>query len=100
MNEVAEELGRAIQAHGPIRSAHEGYAVVLEEVRELEREVFCRERRAEALRAEAIQVAAMAVRLVADVLDGGATEVADGRRSVVVPRLPAPGVSHCGDDLP
>ena len=34
MNEVAEELGRAIQAHGPMRSAHEGYAVVLEEVRE------------------------------------------------------------------
>ena len=58
MNGVAEELGRAIQAHGPMRSAHEGYAVVPEEVWELERAVFCRERRAGALRAEAIQVAA------------------------------------------
>ncbi len=74
MNEVADELGKAMQSHGPLRSAHEGYAVVLEEVRELEREVFCREGKREALRAEAIQVAAMAVRLVADVLDGGATE--------------------------
>ena len=50
-------------------STHEGYAVLLEEVRELENEVFFGEKKNGVnhkmrLRQEAVQVAAMAVRII------------------------------------
>lgn len=70
----------------PFNSNHEGYAVMLEEVRELEEEIFFGEKRhkekvkwdlskeyrnnrpgelhREAIRAEAVQVAAMAIRII------------------------------------
>lgn len=89
---VAAELGRAIRKHPPLHSPHEGYAVILEEVEELlevgSRDVVTerirppldrlwtlvkadRGRSGEA-RAEAIQIAAMALRYVLD-LDLAAT---------------------------
>jgi hypothetical protein len=50
-------------------SNHEGYAVLLEEVRELENEVFFGEKKngdnhKNRLRQEAVQIAAMAVRFI------------------------------------
>lgn len=85
--DVAAELGRAIRKHPPIHSPHEGYAVLLEEVDELldagaSRDVMAEHihpplgrlwtlvkadkgRTGEA-RAEALQVAAMALRYILD----------------------------------
>lgn len=90
------EVRRAKSIHGPqdFNSTHEGYAVLLEEVRELEDEVFFGKKRArkqaeeihkgfyesngttiekqtqkihkEKLREEAIQVAAMALRIASE----------------------------------
>jgi hypothetical protein len=64
----AAELARARAQHNSIRSRHEGYAVILEEVRELEAIVF---RRAENITAaamleELVQIAAMAQRMAED----------------------------------
>lgn len=69
--EVAEELIRATSIHKPMNSLHEGYAVLLEEVDELWDEVKKRSslRDLRKVREEAIQVAAMAIRLVHDVID-------------------------------
>ena len=57
----------------PFHSAHEGYAVLLEEVDELWDEVKKkpRNREPQKMRAEAIQIAAMALRMVLDVVDNG-----------------------------
>lgn len=54
-------------------NAHEGYAVLLEEVEELWAHVKTNQakRDPEEMRKEAIQVAAMAVRFIRDVIDGG-----------------------------
>lgn len=72
-DEVLAELARARDAHPRgFNSAHEGFAVLLEEVDELRAEVWCRVKRPDAIRIEAIQVAAMAIRFVQDVCDGGA----------------------------
>ena len=64
-NEVDAELGRAAK-HPPFNSAHEGYAVILEELDELKAHVWRRQgsRNVPAMRAEAIQVAAMAVKFI------------------------------------
>lgn len=53
----------------PFNSKHEGYAVLLEEVRELENEIFFGEKKDESghkqrIREEAVQVAAMACRII------------------------------------
>lgn len=71
MRRVSNELLRATQMHGPMVSAHEGYAVILEEVRELEREVFVKRqsRSREIMRSEATQLAAMAIRFLIDVVE-------------------------------
>lgn len=81
--EAVVELRKAREKHGPMASAHEGYAVILEELDELWEAVrgfkcgcvyegpLCpkhgdyRQR----CRKEAIQVAAMALRFVEDVCD-------------------------------
>lgn len=62
---VSIELERARQKHGPMRSAHEGYAVILEELDEAWDEI----KRNDIVRAreEMIQVAAMALRFLIDV---------------------------------
>lgn len=65
---VAVELARARSHHAPLNSAHEAYAVILEELDEFKAEVWkkTRERDKTAMRAELIQLAAMAIRAVED----------------------------------
>ena len=68
LNEVFEELTTAKKIKDPFNSPHEGYAVILEELEELWEEV--RKRRSKRskirMRAEAKQVAAMAIRFMTD----------------------------------
>ena len=69
--EAATELIRAMTIHAPFHSPHEGYAVILEELDELKDEVWASKPGSDraAMRKEAIQVAAMALRFVQDVCD-------------------------------
>jgi hypothetical protein len=92
--EVERELAKARQTHAPMNGHHEGYAVILEELDELwevcktnthsfaptraswagDVEDFSdkdtlRRRKRTAMRKEALQVAAMAVRFIEDVCD-------------------------------
>lgn len=70
VRDVEEELRAARRAHpGRFNSAHEGFAVLKEEVDELWDEVKARDRDMSAMREEAIQVAAMALRFIEDVCD-------------------------------
>lgn len=71
--QVQVEVERAEANWPAFNSAHEGYAIMLEEVDELWSHVKTNQKRRdiEAMRAEAIQVAAMALRFVRDVCDGG-----------------------------
>jgi hypothetical protein len=69
LKETKAELDQAIAAYPPFNSAHEGYAVLLEEVDELWAEVRAKQgtwSRPELIKREAIQVAAMALRLILD----------------------------------
>ena len=70
LNEAAAELSRAMGVHGPMRGMHEGYAVILEELDELWDEIKKHNPDKKRIRAEALQVAAMALRFVADVCAG------------------------------
>jgi NTP pyrophosphatase (non-canonical NTP hydrolase) len=68
---VRKEVERAMTLHsGSMRNAHEAYAVLLEEVDELWDEVKKNSKTRDPIkmREEAIQVAAMAVRMIVDVL--------------------------------
>jgi len=87
--EVIEELERAEAKFGPFNSSHEGYAVILEELDELwevvklnpkkievpytsdgdYQKVMQNSKRNSMMRAEAIQVAAMAMRFIKCVCD-------------------------------
>ena len=70
--DAAAELQRAQNRYPPMHSAHEGWAVIREEYLELEEALRMRQgdpERPVRVRAEAIQVAAMCLRLVADVCD-------------------------------
>lgn len=62
---VRAELIRATEKFGSFKSAHEGYAVLLEEVDELWDEVKANNK--SLAREECVQVAAMAVRFLVDV---------------------------------
>ena len=64
-----EEYTRASSNYPPFNSAHEGYAVLLEEVEELKVEVFKspKNRDYDLMRKEAIQVVAMGLRFLIDV---------------------------------
>jgi hypothetical protein len=68
LGEIAAELARARTGHAPLNSAHEAYAVILEELDEFKAEVWkkTRERDWAAMRAELIQLAAMAIRTIED----------------------------------
>jgi len=66
---LEEELLRAKKKHGAMHDAHHGYAVLLEEMDELWDEIKHREPSRAAMRIEAIQVAAMAVRFIQDICD-------------------------------
>lgn len=65
---IKSELDRASIRFPPFHSAHEGYAVLLEEVDELWDEVKKNpgKREIERIKQEAIQVAAMAARILVD----------------------------------
>jgi hypothetical protein len=69
VRDAGEELARAMELFPSFNSAHEGYAILLEEVHELWDEVRIRQskRDPERLRTEAIQVAAMAIRFAAEI---------------------------------
>lgn len=69
--DVLRELLRAVEKFGPFSSGHEGYAVILEELDELWEEVKKNPSKTSKrrMRAEAVQVAAMAVRFVMDVCE-------------------------------
>ena len=69
--DAAEELRAARDAYPPFHTAHEGFAVLLEEVDELKAHVWTRQgtRNVARMRHEAIQVAAMALRFALDVCD-------------------------------
>ena len=66
---VEEEFRRATATNGAFNSAHEGYAVLLEELEELKCWVWQKrcDRDHAAMAREAIQVAAMALRFITDV---------------------------------
>jgi len=70
-DDVLAELAKATSKYGPMLSAHEGYAVVLEEMDELWEEIKLKpsERSKDRMREEAIQLAAMAMRFIMDVCD-------------------------------
>ena len=71
--QVSEEVGRAASMWPPMHSAHEGYAVLLEEVDELKAHVWTNQKRRDLveMRTEALHVAAMAIRFALDICDGG-----------------------------
>lgn len=71
--EIGIEVARAETLWPPIHSAHEDYAVILEEFDELKEHVWANQKRRDvvAMRKEAVQLAAMAVRFLRDVCDGG-----------------------------
>lgn len=64
--EVEEEVARASAKHSPMPTHHHGWAVIKEELDELWEEIRKQPRDREAMRAEAIQIAAMAVRFIRD----------------------------------
>lgn len=68
---VLEEIRTAKENWPPFNSAHEGFAVLLEEVEELKTHVWTNQKRRdlEAMRREAMQVAAMAIRFMTEVCD-------------------------------
>jgi hypothetical protein len=69
VGEAVEELNKATAAYPAMRSAHEGFAILLEEVEELKAHVWVKQSKRDiaAMRKEAVQVAAMALRFIADV---------------------------------
>ena len=71
--EIGAEVQTAEDQWPPMNSAHEAYAVLLEEVDELWEHVKTKQSKRDipAMRREALQVAAMAVRFARDVCDGG-----------------------------
>jgi hypothetical protein len=68
-NEVLDEVESAKKNWPPFNSAHEGFAVLLEEVEELKAHVWTNQKRRDlvAMRKEAMQVAAMAIRFMTEV---------------------------------
>jgi NTP pyrophosphatase (non-canonical NTP hydrolase) len=69
---IREELTMARRVYPDFHSGHEAYATLLEEVDELWDAVKMNQRRPERrarMRSEAIQVAAMAIRLIEDCCD-------------------------------
>lgn len=68
-NDIADELSVAMARFPPFNSPHEGWAVLFEEVDELWDEVKANRGCSASARAEAVQVAAMALRFIIDISD-------------------------------
>ena len=68
LEDIREEYKSASNRYPPFNSAHEGYAVILEEMDELWLEVkkSPKKREPDKMREEAVQVAAMALRFLVD----------------------------------
>lgn len=71
LQEITDEFLKASKNYGAFTNAHEGYAVLLEEVDELWDEVKKRPdiRNDDKLRHEATQIAAMAIRFIYDTIE-------------------------------
>jgi NTP pyrophosphatase (non-canonical NTP hydrolase) len=71
VSEVVSEVENARANWPGFNSAHEGFAVLLEEVDELKEHVWTNQKRRDlpAMRKEAMQVAAMALRFMTEVCD-------------------------------
>ena len=71
--DVQYELGRACQEYPPFASEHEGYAIIKEEIDELWEEIRKKpkDRDKTKIYKEAMQVAAMSVRMMIDMGDSG-----------------------------
>ena len=72
--EIADEYRSARVKHRPMHSAHEGYAVIKEELDELWDEIKVKVPDTAKMRAEAMQVAAMALAFVIEVCDREASK--------------------------
>ena len=94
--EVAEELTRASRKHPPMRSLHEAYAILREELDELWAEIKRHKPDHAAIRAEAVRVAAMATRFVLDLLpvEPAGQEVAEPDDGTRPPRRGDPPISE------
>lgn len=66
---ILKEYNRAVENYSPMHSAHEGIAVIFEEVHELWEEVRIKPEHQikTAILEEAVQVAAMALRFIVDI---------------------------------
>jgi NTP pyrophosphatase (non-canonical NTP hydrolase) len=73
VEEARAEVAQASENWPAWNSAHEGFAILLEEVDELKAHVWTKQKNRDvaAMRKEAIQVAAMAMRFAHDICDGG-----------------------------
>ncbi len=71
LSDIIMEYHRARDKWSPFNSPHEGFAILLEELDELKEHVWRKpdDRDREAMRNEAIQVGAMALRFILDVCD-------------------------------
>lgn len=71
LEDAAAEVAQATETWPVFNSAHEALGVLREEYKELEKHVWVKQknRDLEAMRKEAIQVAAMALRFAAEVCD-------------------------------
>ncbi len=98
---VKAEVERAKNKHpGDFHSAHEGYAVLLEEVDELKAEVWKSKHDKAAMRTEAIHVAAMAVRFVTELCAVEEAAAAPlGQHPAEHPASPYESAQNCGCDM-
>lgn len=67
--EVREELTRASEMYDSFHNAHEGFAVLLEEVDELWEIIKLKPQNTQKIKQEAIQICAMAMRIIMDCVD-------------------------------
>lgn len=67
LSDVKDEVARARGMYPDFNSAHEGFAIILEEVDELKAEVWKRTHDKEAMLKECLHIAAMAMRFAEEI---------------------------------
>lgn len=92
--EVLAELVKARAAHVPMTSIHEGHAVIREEFEELWDEIKMKNPDGIRIRKEAVQLAAMALRFLIDVVPNTHKELPDAAKGLV------PRCIQCGERHP